>query len=180
MRYGIYGGWSALEHPADRQREPYASFFATKEVQKLCRQFGLRYDVIHQCMYGALFKKPTGLLLGNMCPFFGKLCTHAHKHPWLLGVDENGKFRTTPAAKYPMGLCQALADSFVSRLALVRSHSYTRPFLPKMRSHSYTLPYESCLSATWCWPEPNTGFLVKILAAIHDHQIHAGTQSPQQ
>ena len=28
-----YGGWSALEHPADRQREPYASFFATIEVQ---------------------------------------------------------------------------------------------------------------------------------------------------
>lgn len=175
-----FGGWSSLEHPADRGKEPYASFFPTREVQKLCRTFNLKYEVIHQCMFGALSKKPTGLLLPSMCPSFGRLCNHSHKHPWLLGLDSSGHFRTTPAAKYPVGLCQALADSFVQRLVLVRHRNYVRPFLPKVRSDTFSLPYESRMRASWAWPQPSPGFLTKILAAIHDYQIHRGTHPPQQ
>eukprot|EP00438_Fugacium_kawagutii_P012044 Skav218186 [mRNA] locus=scaffold5213:236505:243510:- [translate_table: standard] len=38
------GGWVGLEHPADRGRPPFASFFATAETASLCRRFSLKYE----------------------------------------------------------------------------------------------------------------------------------------
>ena len=52
------GGWIGLEHPADRKREPFPSFFATPEVGHFMSLFRLYYTELDQCMYGAVSKKP--------------------------------------------------------------------------------------------------------------------------
>eukprot|EP00435_Cladocopium_sp_Y103_P020181 s49_g4.t3 len=58
----IFGGWTGLEHPADRG-DPYPSFFSTREVHLYKKHTGSVYIVTHQCMFGAVTKKPTGLLV---------------------------------------------------------------------------------------------------------------------
>ena len=96
------GGWVGLEHPADRGREPYPSFFATKETQTFCEQFQLRYQVIHQCMFGAITKKPTGLLLPQRCTLHAPQCNHSKQHSVLIGLDEHGMFRTHRQLNIPV------------------------------------------------------------------------------
>ena len=105
------GGWTGLEHPADRDREPYPSFFSTEEVKEFMQQLRLQFLEIDQCMYGALGKEPTGLLVPRASVFDVLRCNHSESHPLRVGLDDNGHFRTTPAAKYPVALCCALAVS---------------------------------------------------------------------
>lgn len=166
------GGWVGLEHPADRGREPYPSFFATKETQTFCEQFQLRYQVIHQCMFGAITKKPTGLLLPQRCTLHAPQCNHSKQHSVLIGLDEHGMFRTTPAAKYPSGLCWALAKIFTDRLDLVGNRSYSKPFAPRIRDQTAPVPWNQSRYGWWVWPGPSSGFLAQLLEAIHNRQIH--------
>ena len=174
------GGWVGLEHPADRGREPYPSFFATKETRLLCRCFNLRYEVIHQCMYGALTKKATGLLLPRACSSLAVSCTHGREHPMLLGLDQHGHFRTTPA-KYPHGLCWALAGSFCDRLSLAHRFAYVKPFAPKLGALSCASPWKKTRhDGAWDWPQPGPDFLAALFEAIHHRQVHSGTGAPQQ
>ncbi|CAK9055594.1 Uncharacterized protein SCF082_LOCUS30033 [Durusdinium trenchii] len=113
------GGWVGLEHPADRGREPFPSFFATAVVRDFCAYFRLFYTHLDQCMYGAVSRKPTGILQPHGCRSLAAVCNHDGSHEQLLGLDKDGRFRTTPAAQYPSGLCFALADSFVQRLVFL-------------------------------------------------------------
>lgn len=117
----VQGGWTGLEPPADRGREPYPSFFCTDEAKQYMRTFGIGYQQLDQCMFGALSRKPTGLLLPCSGRFIGRRCNHAERHPMLVGLDSQGGFRATPAAKYPVGLCHAIGECFIERLVSLGS-----------------------------------------------------------
>lgn len=165
----VRGGWIGLEHPADRGREPYPSFFCTEEVKTFQQTFKLAYHVLDQCRYGALSKKPTGILLPRSNGRFGKLCNHVDKHPLLLGLDSEGGFRTTPAAKYPMGLCHAIAAQFMHRVVLARTKHYVMPqrSLVISTDSSAKDPWLSRHHVSWSWVEPRPGFLASIIEAIN-------------
>ena len=81
-------------------------------------------------MYGALGKEPTGLIVPRASVFDVLRCNHSESHPLRVGLDDNGHFRTTPAAKYPVALCCALAECFMKRLVLAHEKHYMMPQSP--------------------------------------------------
>ena len=97
------GAWIGLEHPADRGREPYPSFFNTAVVKTFLSFFSLKYQLVDQCRFGADSVKPTGLLLpikGN--EFLSRRCNHRKHRKPLVGFDAvTGLFNTHAAARYP-------------------------------------------------------------------------------
>ena len=173
------GGWTGLGHPADRG-EPLPSFFATKEVHSFCRTFGLVYSVIHQCRYGAPTKKPTGLLLPRGLHKLQLRCNHHRKHKWLVGLDNYEHFETIPAAKYPRKLCNSLATLFVQSWLEVRSRGFERPRAPKCSVSYFPSPWQGAIDGTWAWPEPVTGFLVELVKAVNNREVHPSFARPQQ
>ncbi|CAK9026865.1 Uncharacterized protein SCF082_LOCUS17697 [Durusdinium trenchii] len=176
----LRGGWIGLEHPADRKREPYPSFFATPEVSQFMHFFRLFYTELDQCMYGAISKKPTGLLQQRGCPSLSMHCTHSVPHAQLLGLDSRGHFRTTPAAQYPSGLCFALASSFVERLVPAHVNHYLKPFAPRVSKEFFPDPWGMSCNGSYRWVEPCPAFLAGVLERIHSAEIHPRTGSPQQ
>ena len=174
------GGWTGLEHPADRGCEPYPSFFATKEVKMFCAMFKLRYQFLHQCMYGASSKKPTGLILPPGCQQLTLRCKHTRKHKWLVGLDDFGHFCTTQAAKYPRNLCMAIAESFINNWVAVRAKGFERPRAPTESAVSFPTPWGKGPHGRWSWVEPSTGFLAGLIKALNHREIHQSLNSPQQ
>ena len=174
------GGWTGLEHPADRGCEPYPSFFATKEVKMFCAMFKLRSQFLHQCMYGASSKKPTGLILPPGCQQLTLRCKHTRKHKWLLGLDDFGHFCTTQAAKYQRNLCMAIAESFINNWVAVRAKGFERPRAPTESAVSFPTPWGKGPHGRWSWVEPSTGFLAGLIKALNHREIHQSLNSPQQ
>lgn len=176
-----HGGWVGLEHPADREQEPYPSFFNTVEVQQFLRFCGMAYYVTHQCRFGAKSVKPTGLLLPWGCSRIQLKGNHRGGHPPLIGIDHSGRFLTTPAAHYPQGFCHALSELFVHRLVQVESKGYTLPFAPKPDLKQFLQePWTQSRYVRWQWPQPSAAFLVGELAAYHSFQVSRGVGAPQQ
>lgn len=176
----IEGGWTGLEHPADRG-DPYPSFFNTPEVE-LVKQFcKMKYYVLDQCMFGAQTKKPTGMLLPTSSSDMMIRCKHSRKHPQLRGLDSDGNFLTTPAARYPPGLCAAVAKVVVRQLHQARVHSYHRPFSPlKVPMQLFQSPWGSTVHVRWQWPEPRADFLAEHLATLNSAEVHTVIRIPQQ
>lgn len=176
----IEGGWIGLEHPADRA-DPYPSFFATPEVARMKEFCKVKYFVLHQCMYGAPSKKPTGLLLPSDCSDMIMRCKHTNRHDQLRGVDAQGNFRTTPAAHYPPRFCQELARVFVRRLTLASSRSYMRPYCPlQTPSTYYHGPWDHSPHVRWQWPDPHPSLLAEYIATLNHTKVHQGPAIPQQ
>ena len=176
----IEGSWIGLEHPADRG-PPYPSFFCTPEVDKMKHFCRVGYFVLDQCRYGAPSKKPTGMLLPLDCGHMALHCNHTRRHVQLRGVDSEGNFRTTPAAHYPPGLCQALAKVFVGRLTNARQHSYEFPYKPlPVPCILQPSPWGSHIHVRWQWPEPRAEFLAEYIAALNHPKIHQSSRGPQQ
>lgn len=98
----------------------------------------------------------------------------------LIGVDAFGKFHTTPAAKYPQGLCEAIADCFFTTWLAVRAKGFERPRAPKRVTDSFTNPWGQQLHGRWKWVEPSPGFLAQLIEAINCGEIHSGVGTPQQ
>ena len=106
-----------LEHPADMGRAPFASIWATPEVIDFEAGAGLRRVLLDQCRFGADVRKPTCISTNaaQAEEILAKRCNHSG-HPGLIGLDAEGGFRTTPAARYPEPLCAALAEMFLPEL----------------------------------------------------------------
>ncbi len=125
-----------LEHPEQlgiAQGLVPASIWDWEEFKDLQKQTGLLQMAIFQCEFGAPTSKPTRLATNaiNACDFsplakfmgpyqmdsegkyLGPLpltCPHkGHSHR-LIGKAEDGSWNTGPAATYPPGLCQTMAD----------------------------------------------------------------------
>eukprot|EP00972_Heterocapsa_arctica_P054550 8037275-Heterocapsa_arctica.AAC.1 len=58
---------------------------------------------------------------------------HRAPHVVAIGLAQDGSFRITPLAKYPVPLCQALAERFVDWISL-RHAGETRLFEPRASS----------------------------------------------
>lgn len=176
----MFGAWIGLEHPADRGRDPYASFFNTREVRDFKQKFGLGYWVIHQCMYGAMSKKPTGLLLPAGGSSMVRLCDHRHRHRILAGQDIQGNFVTTAAARYPQQLCHSLAEVVMLRCDLTRSRGYRMPFCPISSSQQLENPWNCGEHVVWSWPQPRSNLFAEYLEAVHNFQVCQRPRAPQQ
>eukprot|EP00435_Cladocopium_sp_Y103_P029251 s3649_g7.t1 len=124
------GGKFILEHPEDLgtvQDERPGSIWQWESVLELIPACRAITFAIQQCKFGAITPKPTrflgtfevtdarcflGLPKFDVLGFYKgplpKSCGHVHKHK-LLGKTQN-KWNTSPAASYPLGLCEFLAQ----------------------------------------------------------------------
>ena len=114
------GAWVCLEHPVDRGREPYASFFHRGEMDEYLAAVGGRITLLHQCRFGGIAVKPTNhavndIRLGEPA----RRCNHKRGHPCAIGRAASGGFFKTPLARYPPLMCEALADRLM-QLVLTR------------------------------------------------------------
>ena len=110
------GGKSALEHPADPKKQPYASIFDTARMKSLVAILNLLVVTFPQCMWGAITKKMTSIV-GNMVRLaeLEVPCCH-HSHAGIIGLGEDGHFKTRQLQSYPPELCEKLADIFTDEL----------------------------------------------------------------
>ena len=179
----MFGGWVGHEHPADRGRYPYPSFFHTRVVDMLREVAGLAYVVLDQCMFGASSKKPTGLLLSSGASSMKVRCKHDRKHRALIGMSGEGTFHTTPAARYPARLCAAIGSVFLKRLVAVQQKGFRQPHAVIKSSLAFwgkTDPWKAGIDVRGGWVEPCAEFLTAHLKAIHHYQIHRGVAAAQQ
>lgn len=189
----LRGGWIFLEHPADRLCEPFASFFSSVEVTYFKYVCNAVYELTHQCMFGSLSQKATGLLLpkGRKGPV--RTCVHRSHGKTLFGLNAEGKFHTTEAAKYPPDFARALAEDFVGCLVTARERGYHRALRPValrgdgddslpegLAACLVRDPWTGTRSLGWKWPQPSTGFLADKLEAVHSGQVLRGSSEPQQ
>lgn len=103
----------SLEHPADRGRHPFPSIWATEEVASFEEACGCRRSLLDQCRFDAPSRKPTCLStnLPEAPELLERTCNHRGHATTLIGKDDQGGFRTTPAARYPPALCRALVEA---------------------------------------------------------------------
>ena len=131
-----------VEHPEQlglaSQLVP-ASIWDWPEFKQLQVNTGLAQAAIFQCSFGATTSKPTRLAtnatqemensaLGSFLGphvldaegrYLGPLpstCPHGAHQRKLIGKSEDGSWKTSPAAAYPPGLCQQIADLIVRYL----------------------------------------------------------------
>ena len=133
-----------IEHPEDLGRtktngDP-ASIWQREDVHALSLHSEATTIVLHHCRYeGALSAKPIRFL-GNLQSldklgyrgwirfskdfrYQGPLPARCgHIHDQFIGQDASGRFRTAPAAAYPPGLCNDIADIVCTDFAF-HSHS---------------------------------------------------------
>lgn len=87
---------------------------------------GMRTFALFQCEFGAATLKPTNLRhfegpihwgaprFDRAWKYLGPLpnkCPHPGRHEPLIGTDQNGEWKTVPAAHYPGPLCAFLAKA---------------------------------------------------------------------
>lgn len=118
------GGAHLWEHPADPGEEPYASVWATDEMQGVEFRTGAVRAVLHQCPYGGLVPKLTCLsgtlygldkLDGVRCP--GVSATHQHGKS--IGRNPEGGFYTRRLQTYPVLFCKELARLVINTLQVM-------------------------------------------------------------
>ena len=177
----MFGAWVGGEHPADRCRAPFPSFFANPEMDRLKGTAKLTYYETDQCMFGASSRKPTGLILpcGHQCIM--RTCNHKLKHDVLAGWDSKRRqFRTTAAAQYPTGFSHAIALLFVNRTLHASQHGYQQPYRPfGMADHDHVEPWTGTVRMAWKWPSPSRGFLAECIERCNQKQIRASNSNPQ-
>ena len=107
------GKWFSIENPEG------SHIWELKSFRRLRKKPGVFQVVLHQCAYGAPWKKPT-MLLTN-CPWL-QTCLKcedvaAHGHTvlegrvWSFKLDRE-VWLTSEAAEYPSGMCEAWAESW--------------------------------------------------------------------
>eukprot|EP00972_Heterocapsa_arctica_P080587 11876551-Heterocapsa_arctica.AAC.1 len=55
-------------------------------------------------------------------------CNHRAPHMMAIGLAQDGSFRTTPLAKYPGPLCQALAERLVDWISMRHAGAAGLPY----------------------------------------------------
>ena len=110
-----------MEHPRCPTWVPGApSSWLLPELQYIASLPNAKLLEVDQCMFGAVSKKPTSLLCLNVKNFeqfetAAHQCTHLDHEEVLIGLDDNGTFRTSPSKQYPPGFCHALASIAVGQ-----------------------------------------------------------------
>jgi hypothetical protein len=109
------GATFAIENPWD------SFIWLLKSMQKLLKLKDVQLVLLHQCPYGAVTQKATGILtnaqwMKSVCLRCQDVQPHYHLKGGLVGwawdyVGELWVWRTSLAAEYPCGLCQAWANA---------------------------------------------------------------------
>ena len=145
---GRRGAVCMHEHPRDPMSEPYPSFFNTNVVRWITRVLNCVHVSIDQCMYGALYQKPTTILCNAVSlSSLRANCTHSKHSVTLVGRGPDGCFRSTPAALYPERLSRALGEGAVAELEARSWHLVQRDDLPASGPWESGLP--PAISAAW-------------------------------
>ena len=107
-----------------------ASLWQMPQFEDNLTKSGMQTFALFQCEFGALTPKPTRFI-SDLCHFEGtfyvgaprfdgawkylgllpKSCPHPGQHDALIGVNEQGQWKTAPAAHYPVPLCLFLATA---------------------------------------------------------------------
>ena len=105
--------WFSIENPEG------SFIWELKSFKRLAKKPGVFWVLLHQCAYGAPWKKPTTILTN--CPWL-KEClkcedVRSHTHTTLEGRVWSYKLEkevwlTSEAAEYPSGLCEAWAEKW--------------------------------------------------------------------
>ena len=120
------GGAWLWEHPADPGHSPYASVWATQEMQGLEERTQAVRALLHQCPFGGPVPKLTcfsGTLVGLSeldgirCPGISK----SHSHGQSIGRDPQGGYFTRRLQAYPSNLCKELAIRVIKTLKVFYS-----------------------------------------------------------
>ena len=120
------GGWIALEHPKDPNREPFPSFFHSSFVISFVCSLGASMYICDQCRFGACSCKPSQLISNSKTmQSIQKFCNHPGGHPWAVGKDPQLGFKTKPLEKYPSAFSRALATGFINGLIASRAQGAT-------------------------------------------------------
>ena len=106
------------ENPADPGKHPYPSVFASFESVWLRNVAGMCLVSTDQCMFGALYRKPTMLLTTCREEGLEKTCCHNSHAVALGGRLAQGGWRTAATAQYPPAFSRALADACATSLAV--------------------------------------------------------------
>ncbi len=107
------GKWFSIENPEG------SYIWELKSFKRLMKKPGVFKVLLHQCAYGAPWKKPT-IILTN-CPWLEKClkCEDVRSHErtilegrvWSFKVGQE-VWLTSEAAEYPSGMCEAWAESW--------------------------------------------------------------------
>ena len=112
----------AIENPLSSR------LWLTAGIKSLMNGEHVQFIKLHMCQFGSKWKKPTGILCGNMpshmlddlhrlCSCQGSICSRTHKpHLQLTGTAPCGKPWTAVAQVYPKQLCVSLAKLLVHQV----------------------------------------------------------------
>ena len=116
----ISGGSFVTEHPSPPSEERKASLFKTPIVALMLQFPEVVLRIVCQGDFGATSTKPTGLLALRMPGLVGALRRWKKETPYeqretAIGVDDQGRFKTSKLKEYPpyfaKGLAQAVFNS---------------------------------------------------------------------
>ena len=111
----------SLEHPEDPGCEPFASVWATSEMQQLLASRSAASVGLDLCRFGAPSRKPTRV--AGVLPdleSLGLRCCHRSHPVRLEGRSAIGGFATAAAQAYPPAFNAALAARHLAHAALAR------------------------------------------------------------
>ena len=117
----ITGGSAIIEHPAPPSKSESPSIWKLPVIKALQECDGVETCMFAQGLLGAPTAKPTQLLLLNLPGVINALhrwrvCVEIPKGS-AIGLDADGKWRTTPLKEYPPAMCGALAASLHSAIS---------------------------------------------------------------
>lgn len=127
------GGGYLWEYPADPEKEPFPSIWATEEMTSMEARVGAHRTLLHQCPFGGTVPKLTYLsetldgllnLDGIRCPGVSQF----HQHGASIGRAADGSFHTKYLQTYPPKLCEAMTKLVVKTLLHFRGTN-TGPIL---------------------------------------------------
>eukprot|EP00438_Fugacium_kawagutii_P003418 Skav211332 [mRNA] locus=scaffold3120:141185:146842:- [translate_table: standard] len=110
------GGLFVMEHPGPPSQPERASIWSLALTQLFRRHPDCGFHVLSQWRWGALACKPTGFLTVGVPQFWKTMWQHhlpdaQRPESVAIGVDNQGRFKTTVLKEYPPQLCKALAES---------------------------------------------------------------------
>ena len=126
MTVGIIRECIAARVPVFLENPQTSQIWSCPPLARLCRRPSCLKSVLHQCQYGAEFKKATTVMswgagsmrsLQKVCTGKRGICSRTgNRHVILEGNDEQGRKRTAVAAEYPRLLAKAASRCIVEAL----------------------------------------------------------------
>ena len=113
--------WAVVEHPAEPAKPSSASIWRLAVIRALMQHPNVDVCRFCQGLLGAPTPKPTQLLVLNLPHLIQTL------HKWrvrrelprqaAIGIDDQGRWQTTPLKEYPPAMCGSLAEGLFGTIS---------------------------------------------------------------